>query len=315
MPFTIGLSPCFLNIDVAYLMKILQSCCLQFLFLPIFLSLVLNPVFIQSVFASEKTAVSLLVNRLGAEKDIDPQVVKRYLIETSLVVDPAIVAKNLKQVEKQASYDYFLNEKPLSLAHKFLENNASWLEKMECRFSVSKELVAAIFLVESHFGNNGGRYPLLKVFTSLSLCDQEPLLRQTYDLLKQSYPEIDYQWLAKRAARKSSWAYGQLKALLNMRQKVDIAQLKGSWAGAFGIPQFIPSSFLSYAVDGNDDGIIDLYLYQDAAASVMNYLSRHGWKGKMSTAKEEKAIWSYNHSRLYVRTILAIRDQLQMKNS
>ncbi len=294
-------------------MKTLQSCRLPFLLFPFLLSSVLSSVFTQPVVASEKTAVSVLVNRLGAEKDIGPQVVKRYLTEASLAIDPAIVAKNLKQVEKQASYDYFLNEKPLSLARKFLENNASWLKKMEDRFLVSKELVAAIFLVESHFGSNGGRYPLLKVFTSLSLCDREPLLCQTYDLLKKSYPEIDYQWLAKRAARKSSWAYGQLKALLNMRQKVDIAQLKGSWAGAFGIPQFIPSSFLSYAADGNADGIIDLYLYQDAAASVMNYLSRHGWRGKMTPEKEEKAIWSYNHSKLYVRTILAIRDQLLMK--
>ncbi|MEA2109390.1 MAG: lytic murein transglycosylase [Pseudomonadota bacterium] len=256
-----------------------------------------------------------LANRLGAEKGIEPQVAERYLIKTGLVVDPAIVAKNLKQVEKQASYDYFLTEKPLDLALEFLKNNAVWLEKMEHRFLVSKELVAAIFLLESHFGTNGGRYPLLKVFTSLSLCDQEPLLRQTYDLLKQSYPEIDYQWLAKRAARKSSWAYGQLKALLKMRQRVNIAQLKGSWAGAFGIPQFIPSSFLSYAVDGNDDGTIDLYLYQDAAASVMNYLNRHGWKEKMTSEKEEKVIWSYNHSKLYVQTILAIRDQLLIKNS
>lgn len=281
----------------------------------VLLLLVLFPISVQVTLASGQTDVTALANRLGAEKGIEPQVAERYLIKTGLVIDPAIVAKNLKQVERQASYDYFLTEKPLNLALDFLKNNSSWLDKMEQQFSVSKELVAAIFLLESHFGTNGGRYSLLKVFTSLSLCDQEPLLRRTYNLLKQSYPEIDYQWLAKRAARKSSWAYGQLKALLKMRQRVNIAQLKGSWAGAFGIPQFIPSSFLSYAVDGNDDGTIDLYLYQDAAASVMNYLSRHGWKGKMTSEKEEKVIWSYNHSKLYVQTILAIRDQLLIKNS
>lgn len=295
-------------------MKILQSCCLQFLLFPFLLSLVLNPVFTQSALASERTDVTLLANRLEAEKDIDPQVVKHYLLETGPVIDPAIVAKNLKQVEKQASYDYFLTEKPLNLALEFLKNNESWLKKMESRFSVPKEVVAAIFLVESHFGTNGGRYFLLTVFTSLSLCDQEPLLHQTYDLLKQSYPDLDYRWLAKRAARKSSWAYGQLKSLFKMRRKIDIARLKGSWAGAFGIPQFIPSSFLSYAVDGNGDGMVDLYHYQDAAASVMNYLNRHGWKGKMSPEKERKSIWSYNHSKLYVHTILAIRDQLLLKN-
>lgn len=276
-------------------------------------SLAIFPVVVPTTLASGPASVSALANRLGAEKDIDQQMVNDYLVKTDMVFDPAIVAKNLKQVEKQASYDYFLTEKPLNLAVDFLKNNASWLEKMEHRFSVSKELVVAIFLLESHFGTNGGRYPLLKVFTSLSLCDREPLLRQTYDLLKQSYPDIDYQWLARRAARKSSWAYGQLKSLLKMRGKVDILQLKGSWAGAFGIPQFIPSSFLSYAVDGNGDGTIDLYLYQDAAASVMNYLRRHGWKGKLTPEKEEKVIWSYNHSKLYVHTILSIRDRLLMK--
>lgn len=276
-------------------------------------SLAIFPVVVPTTLASGPASVSALANRLGAEKDIDQQMVNDYLIKTDMTFDPAIVAKNLKQVEKQASYDYFLTEKPLNLAVDFLKNNASWLEKMEHRFSVSKELVVAIFLLESHFGTNGGRYPLLKVFTSLSLCDREPLLRQTYDLLKQSYPDIDYQWLARRAARKSSWAYGQLKSLLKMRGKVDILQLKGSWAGAFGIPQFIPSSFLSYAVDGNGDGTIDLYLYQDAAASVMNYLRRHGWKGKLTPEKEEKVIWSYNHSKLYVHTILSIRDRLLMK--
>lgn len=277
------------------------------------LFLLLGFFYLQPVFASGKTAVSILASRLGKEKGIDLQVFNRYVAESGLVVDPAIAAKNLKQVERQASYDYFLHEKPLNLARKFLRDNASWLKKMERHFAVSKELVAAIFLVESHFGTNGGRYPLLQVFTTLSLCDQEPLLHQTYNLLKKSYPDMRYQWLAKRAARKSSWAYGQLISLLKMRQKINIAQLKGSWAGAFGIPQFIPSSFLAYAVDGNNDGTIDLYLYQDAAASVMNYLSRHGWKGKMSPEKEEKAIWSYNHSKLYVHTILAIRDHLAMK--
>ena len=264
-----------------------------------------------TVQAYEPVSASVIADRLSEEKGIGPQVVERFLRVPGLTADPAIVAKNLKQVEKQASYDYFLRPQPLALARKFLQNNLSWLAKMEERFSVPKELVAAIFLVESHYGTNGGKYPLLRVFISLSLCDRKALLRQTYDLLKKQYPDMDYQWLAGRAARKSSWAYGQLKALLKMRDKVDIVHLKGSWAGAFGIPQFIPTSFLAYAVDGNGDGRIDLYLYQDAAASVMNYLRRHGWKGKMTPKKEEKVIWSYNHSKLYVSTILAIRDRLR----
>ncbi|MBN2331544.1 MAG: lytic murein transglycosylase [Deltaproteobacteria bacterium] len=251
-----------------------------------------------------------LINRLQAEKDIDSRLIHKYLVVNPVVLDHAIIAKNLKQVEKKASYDYFLTDKPLQLARNFLDQNHDWLTKMETGSPVPKELVVAIFLLESHFGRYDGRYPLLQVFASLSLCDQEPVLQQTYDLLCQSYPQLDYQWLVKRATRKSSWAYGQLKALLQMGEKVDVAELKGSWAGAFGIPQFIPASLLSYGVDGNGDGRIDLYDYHDAAASVVNYLERHGWQPHMTADQEEKIIWSYNHSALYVKTILAIRNHL-----
>ncbi len=309
------LFPVSLTLNVDFPMK--KLFCRQFpLRLGTFL-IVLSFLFLSApvtVQAYKSVPASVLADRLAREKDVDPQVVERFLRVPGLTADPAIVAKNLKQVERQASYDYFLRPKPLTLAREFLKSNLSWLEKMEERFAVPKELVAAIFLVESHYGTNGGKYPLLRVFVSLSLCDREPLLRQTYSLLKKQYPDMDYQWLAGRAARKSSWAYGQLKALLKMRDKVDIVHLKGSWAGAFGIPQFIPTSFLAYAVDGNGDGRIDLYLYQDAAASVMNYLRRHGWRGKMSPKKEEKVIWSYNHSKLYVSTILKIRDRLREGN-
>ncbi len=252
-----------------------------------------------------------LCRRLRAERRLDEAVVDRYLGRRPPVVDAGIIAKNLKQVEKKASYDYFLTRKPLEQAVAFLQENRRWLEAMEKKSPVSKELVVAIFLVESHFGRYGGRYPLLQVFTSLALCQQEPLLRRTYELLRREHPRLSYQWLQRRAARKSSWAYQQLLALLQMTDKVDIAALKGSWAGAFGVPQFIPTSFLQYGVDGDGDGTIDLYNYRDAAASVMHYLARHGWRPGLAPERQRQVIMTYNHSRLYADTILAIRDRLR----
>lgn len=78
------------------------------------------------------------------------------------------------------------------------------------------------------------------------------------------------------------------------REGRDPFEVKGSWAGAFGLPQFIPSSYRAYAVDGDGDGKVDLFGFPDAIASVANYLSRHGWKHD-----QRRAILRYNNWGFY----------------
>jgi len=84
----------------------------------------------------------------------------------------------------------------------------------------------------------------------------------------------------------------------------DPLSIKGSWAGAFGLCQFVPSSYLHYAVDGNGDGRVDLFNVVDALASVANYLKRSGWE-KENQEKKKKAIYAYNHCDNYVKAVLA----------
>ena len=74
---------------------------------------------------------------------------------------------------------------------------------------------------------------------------------------------------------------GQLEQFLLLldEQKMDVAELKGSYAGAMGYGQFIAGSYRAYAVDGDNDGKIDIWTNKpDAVASVANYFARHGWK-------------------------------------
>ena len=101
---------------------------------------------------------------------------------------------------------------------------------------------------------------------------------------------------------------------MKLSDRLDIAQVKGSWAGAFGICQFIPSSCLNYAVDGNGDGLIDLYDFRDAAASVSNYLKVHGWRTGLDRKAQEKVVWSYNHSTLYCQTVVELARRLHEKD-
>jgi len=122
-----------------------------------------------------------------------------------------------------------------------------------------------------------------------------------------SYPLVNS--LLTRALienRRSSWAEEELAQLLHMcrRQNRDPLSLKGSWAGAFGFPQFIPSSYLKYGVDGNEDGAVDLYNLTDAFASIANYLKSFGWS-EGDPEKKRQAVWAYNHCDNYVKAVFA----------
>jgi membrane-bound lytic murein transglycosylase B len=87
--------------------------------------------------------------------------------------------------------------------------------------------------------------------------------------------------------------------------------LRGSGSGAFGYPQFLPTSYLRYGTDGDGDGIVDLYDSRDAAASCANYLASHGWKTATSDAQRRAVIWRYNHSAPYVDTVLTLAGRIE----
>ena len=87
--------------------------------------------------------------------------------------------------------------------------------------------------------------------------------------------------------------------------------MEGSWAGAFGMPQFIPTSYWDYAVDGNKDSRVDLFNADDAIFSIGNYLQRFGWESGLPEEKKKKVLRRYNNSGLYVDTVLAAAAELQ----
>ena len=117
----------------------------------------------------------------------------------------------------------------------------------------------------------------------------------------------------KKADKKSGWAYNELKALLNYAfdAGIDPTAIRGSYAGAMGICQFMPSNISRLAADGNGDGRVDLFNHEDAIASVAKYLRHHGWKSDQGYDKAYKVIKRYNNSRPYAETILTIAKHLK----
>jgi len=87
--------------------------------------------------------------------------------------------------------------------------------------------------------------------------------------------------------------------------------MKGSYAGAIGIAQFMPTNAYKMAQDGNGDGRKNLYEHADAIASVAYYLKYHGWKPGISAKKQHRMILHYNNSDVYANTVLKIAKKLK----
>jgi membrane-bound lytic murein transglycosylase B len=114
------------------------------------------------------------------------------------------------------------------------------------------------------------------------------------------------------AKRKANWAYDELKCFLRIIQneEVDPLEFYGSYAGALGMAQFIPSSYLIFAQSNH--GLKHWLLNREEAIfSIGNYLNSHGWKRNLPIEKKRKVLWYYNHSEPYVDTILQVAQKIK----
>lgn len=165
----------------------------------------------------------------------------------------------------------------------YVERYTSVLSGAQRKYGVPKEIIAAILRIESNFGRNVGRRRVLNSLYSLYIL----------------------------VANRKNFALRELEAFISIcRDNTwDPYEIRGSPMGAFGFPQFLPSSYLSYAIDGDRDGTADLFSNADAIYSTASYLQEFGW-GK-SKNSQFRSIYAFNHEREYVKTVLAYADRLR----
>ncbi|MFO7714632.1 lytic murein transglycosylase [Desulfosarcina sp.] len=215
--------------------------------------------------------------------------------------------------EATLNYQQFTQALNITAAKSYLMEHREALALAEGAFGVDKEVITAIILVETKLGAYTGNKSVINTLSTLSaMTDEQP--RQTiWDNLPDDDRRMSRQDFEKKADQKASWAYRELKAFLAYTEKegMDPTTIKGSYAGAMGISQFMPSNIAPYAKDGNADGQVDLFVHADAISSVASYLKHYGWKPGITREQAFKVVYHYNHSKYYVNTILDIADKLK----
>ena len=143
------------------------------------------------------------------------------------------------------------SKKKVSKGLKFYSNNSNLINIIEDTYEIEKELLLSLMGIETNFGTYVGKMDILSSLATLS-----------YD------------------QRRSQFFTNELLTLLKLIESnvIDYKTLYGSWAGAFGFFQFMPSTIKNHALDYNKDNYIDLKNPEDAFASAANYLNNIGWK-------------------------------------
>jgi membrane-bound lytic murein transglycosylase B len=254
-----------------------------------------------------------LVHRL-TQDGFDYEFVSNLLMDARAELNLSLMILSLESRETEDFYGQFLTQEAILLAKKFLRQNLKMLRKAENRFSVEKEVIVAILLVESRFGENIGNYRLIPTLASIVLMDSPDHLQKNYVILRERDPDLSYEWLEGLAKRKANRAYHELKCFLNIirHEKIDPLEVYGSYAGALGMAQFIPSSYLSYAL--NQESFENWLLSKEAAIfSIGNYLKSHGWRKGLPIEKKKQVLWYYNRSKPYGETILQAAQKIKQK--
>jgi membrane-bound lytic murein transglycosylase B len=214
--------------------------------------------------------------------------------------------------ESKLNYGQFTDQASLASARAYMEKRGEALARAEADYGVDKHVITAILLVESRFGKYIGKRSAFNTLSTMAALDDPDIRKKFWEYMSESH-RISRKRFEKKADRKSGWAYRELKALLKYaaHEGLDPVAIKGSYAGAVGLPQFMPSNILKYGGDGDQDGVINLETHADAVASIAKYLKGHGWHPGLTRKKAKKVIYRYNHSTYYVNTILKIADLLK----
>jgi lytic murein transglycosylase len=207
--------------------------------------------------------------------------------------DPAIIRLDRGQKSFKLSFEQFyarrVNNALIARGASLMRQHAGLLDRVEQRFGVPREILIAIWGLETRYGaDTSSRYSIVRSLATLA-----------YD------------------CRRSAFFTGQLLDALRIVQRGDIsaANMRGGWAGEIGQTQFLPTPYVKYAVDFDGDGHRNLVRsVPDIMASTANFLKGHGWKagqGWEPGSANYAVIRDWNRAEVYQRTISVMASRLR----
>ena len=203
----------------------------------------------------DNQATQAVIDELVAEEGFDRESLNELFAETEKK-DSILEAMSRPAEKTKPWYDYreiFVTDKREQQGIEFYQQHRETLERAEQETGVPAEIIVSIIGVETYYGRITGSYRVIDALSTLAF----------------DYP------------RRSEFFTKELKhfLILSREQGKDPLSLKGSYAGAMGYGQFMPSSYRAYAVDFDGDEIIDIWDNPvDAIGSVANYFKQHGWR-------------------------------------
>ncbi len=194
------------------------------------------------------------VDQVVAEHGLDPDFVREVLVDARY--QQSIIDAMTRPAEAKPWHEYrpiFLTETRIAAGAEFWRANRELIEAVAAAHEVAPEIIIAIVGVETNYGLNTGSFRVIDALATLGFY----------------YP------------RRAEFFARELGHFLSLAAEEDLPvfEVRGSYAGAMGLGQFIPSSYRAYAVDFDDSGRRDLWRsLPDALGSVANYLKVHGWQ-------------------------------------
>lgn len=211
---------------------------------------------------------------------------------TGLNYDPDIISRDRRQSVFQQSFEQFsgrmVSTDRLRKGANMLKRYGSLLGRIEQQFGVPASIIVAIWGLETDFGANLGRFPTFRSLATLA-----------YD------------------CRRSELFQAELVDALRIIERGDMTaeEMRGAWAGEIGQTQFMPSSYVKFAIDFDDNGRRDLIRsVPDALASTANYLKSFGWRRSQPWTPGSpnfEVLVQWNKSQVYSKTVAYFATKLE----
>ena len=222
-------------------------------YLLIFTIIFFSNLYAESLKNKYLSGLNEFINTVKEKSQYDEEYIKE--VSRYMIFEPKVI-KLINSPAEKKSYSFyqrlFISDKRIKDGKNFLKVHKKILNKVEKKYGIPSEIIVSIIGIETSYGQNFGSFNAIQSLSTLAF---------SYEKRKKFFLK-------------------ELNSILELirSQNLDIRKIEGSYAGALGMPQFMPSSYIHYAVDFDNDGKIDLWnSIPDIVASVANYLKSHGW--------------------------------------